>query len=103
MLIEPNSAPIEWIKMVHEDEYIERVEASCGNGTVYLDSPDVPISRKSYEVALMAAGGVLNAVDAVMEKKVANAFCAVRPPGHHALEGRAMGFCIFNNVAIATR
>ncbi len=101
--IEPNSAGLEWIKIVHADEYIERVRASCQDGTVYLDSPDVPISRRSYEVALMAAGGVLNAVDAVMEKKVANAFCAVRPPGHHALEGRAMGFCIFNNVAIAAR
>lgn len=101
--IEPNSASLEWIRMVHNDEYIERVEASCSNGTVYLDSADTPISRRSYEVALIAAGGVLNAVDAVMEGKVANAFCAVRPPGHHALEGRAMGFCIFNNVAIAAR
>ena len=99
--IEPTPATLEWIKTVHADEYIERVEASCQDGTVYLDSPDVPISRRSYEVALMAAGGVLNAVDAVMEKTVANSFCAVRPPGHHALENRAMGFCIFNNVAIA--
>ena len=101
--LEPNSASLEWVKMVHEDEYIERVEASCGDGTVYLDSPDVPISRRSYEVALMAAGGVLAAVDAVMEGEVTNAFCAVRPPGHHATEDRAMGFCIFNNVAIAAR
>jgi acetoin utilization deacetylase AcuC-like enzyme/formylglycine-generating enzyme required for sulfatase activity len=101
--IEPTPPAIEWIKTVHEDEYIKRVESSCRDGTVYLDSPDVPVSRRSYEVALMAVGGVLNAVDAVMEGKVANAFCAVRPPGHHALKGRAMGFCIFNNVAIAAR
>ena len=51
----------------------------------------------------MAAGGVLAAVDAVMNKQVTNAFCAVRPPGHHAMENRAMGFCIFNNVAIGTK
>jgi len=101
--IKPGAAPLEWVRMVHADEYIDRVRASCQDGTVYLDSADTPISRKSYEVALMAAGGVLNAVDAVMEGKAANAFCAVRPPGHHALEGRAMGFCIFNNVAIAAR
>jgi acetoin utilization deacetylase AcuC-like enzyme/formylglycine-generating enzyme required for sulfatase activity len=101
--IEPNAASLEWIKTVHDEEYIARVEESCGNGTVYLDSPDVPISRRSYEVALMAAGGVLNAVDAVMDGAADNAFCSVRPPGHHALEDRAMGFCIFNNVAIAAR
>jgi acetoin utilization deacetylase AcuC-like enzyme len=68
-----------------------------------LDAGDTPVSADSYQAALMAAGGVLNAVDAVMAGKVASAFCAVRPPGHHALKDRAMGFCIFNNVAIATR
>ena len=68
-----------------------------------MDSMDTPISPESYEVALAAAGGVLGAVDAVMEKKIRNAFCAVRPPGHHATEDTAMGFCIFNNVAVATR
>ena len=61
------------------------------------------MSPQSYDVALEAAGGVLNAVDAVVEGGAKNAFCAVRPPGHHASAGRGMGFCIFNNIAIAAR
>jgi len=92
-----------WIEKVHAPKYIDRAKSSSENGAGYLDTGDVPISLKSYEAAVMAAGGVLTAIDAVMEQKVSNAFCAVRPPGHHALENRAMGFCIFNNVAIGTR
>jgi len=101
--LKPTLAPLEWVRTIHSLDYINRVEKSCAEGAGYLDSPDVPISQRSYEAALTAAGGVLAAVDAVMEKRVANAFCAVRPPGHHALADRAMGFCIFNNVAIGTR
>jgi acetoin utilization deacetylase AcuC-like enzyme/formylglycine-generating enzyme required for sulfatase activity len=99
----PKAAPLERIKAIHTPKYVERVRISCETGEEYLDSLDVPISCKSYEVALMAAGGVLRAVDAVMQGEVANAFCAVRPPGHHTLADRAMGFCLFNNVAIGTR
>jgi acetoin utilization deacetylase AcuC-like enzyme len=99
----PKAAPAEWIHKIHSPKYVERARANCAGGQEYLDSPDVPISRKSYLAALTAAGGVLRAVDAVMRGEVENAFCAVRPPGHHALEDRAMGFCIFNNVAIGTR
>ena len=101
--IKASPADRHWIETVHAPEYINRAKSSSQNGTGYLDTGDVPISRKSYEAAVMAAGGVLNAIDAVMERKVTNAFCAVRPPGHHAMENRAMGFCIFNNVAIGTR
>ena len=68
-----------------------------------LSTGDTTVGPRSLEVALMAAGGVLNAVDAVMSRKAANAFCVVRPPGHHARPVQGMGFCIFNNVAIAAR
>jgi len=99
----PLPVTTEWLTTVHTPEYIERANKSCKDGIGYLDSMDVPISSKSYEAALAAAGGVLSAIDAVVEKKVTNAFCAIRPPGHHALKDRAMGFCIFNNIAVGTR
>lgn len=101
--VKPAPASLDWIETVHSSEYIERARRSCKNNAGYLDSLDVPISARSYEAAVMAAGGMLAAVDAVMAGKVANAFCAVRPPGHHAIEDRAMGFCIFNNVAIGAK
>jgi len=96
-------APMEWITAIHSAEYVARVKQACADGTAYMDSGDTPISRDSYEAALLAAGGVLAAVDQVVAGKVRNAFCAVRPPGHHALKDKAMGFCLFGNVAIATR
>ncbi|HSW01723.1 MAG TPA: SUMF1/EgtB/PvdO family nonheme iron enzyme [Sedimentisphaerales bacterium] len=99
----PEPAPRKWIQTVHTAGYIERARKACAEGDDYLDTGDVPISTRSYEAAVMAAGGVLTAVDAVMKGQVRNAFCAVRPPGHHALADRAMGFCIFNNVAIGAR
>jgi acetoin utilization deacetylase AcuC-like enzyme len=68
-----------------------------------VDSPDSPASADSYQVALNAVGGVQSAIDAVVEGKIRNAFCAIRPPGHHALKDKAMGFCLFNNVAIAAK
>ncbi len=102
-LIKPSPASLEWITTIHTKEYVERVRQSCEEEAGYLDTADVPICKQSYEVALQAAGGVLGAVDAVMAGEIENAFCAVRPPGHHALKDKAMGFCIFNNVAIAAR
>jgi len=99
----PEAASSTWIQTIHAPDYVERARTSCEQGEEYLDSPDVPISTKSYKAAVMAAGGVLCAVDAVMRGEVRNAFCAVRPPGHHAMRDMAMGFCIFNNVAIGTR
>lgn len=101
--LKPSAASREWIQTIHSPEYVERAQATCELGEGYLDSADVPVCWKSYDTALMAAGGVMRAVDAVMAGEVANAFCAIRPPGHHALRDQAMGFCIFNNVAIGTR
>src|ERR1700732_346452 len=69
----------------------------------YYFDPDTHTSPDSYQTALLAAGGVLTAVEAVMDGAADNAFAIVRPPGHHALPTRAMGFCLFNNVAIAAR
>jgi acetoin utilization deacetylase AcuC-like enzyme len=72
-------------------------------GARELSTGDTTISPKSWDVALDAAGGLMNAIDQVVKKTAANAFCAVRPPGHHARPSQGMGFCIFNNVAIAAR
>jgi acetoin utilization deacetylase AcuC-like enzyme/formylglycine-generating enzyme required for sulfatase activity len=99
----PSPAPLECLTTVHTREYIERAKKSCEGNLRYLDSMDTPVSPKSYEAALAAAGGVITAIDAVMEGKITNAFCAIRPPGHHATKDEAMGFCIFNNVAVGTR
>ncbi len=101
--LRPSPAPLEWLYTVHTPEYVERVRKDCEKGVGYVDSPDAPASRASYEVALNAVGGVQAAIDAVMERRVTNAFCAIRPPGHHALKDKAMGFCLFNNVAIAAK
>lgn len=92
-----------WLKSVHSDEYIKRVRGACASGKEYIDSRDAPISKGSEEAALGAVGDVLSAIDAVMAGKIQNAFCAIRPPGHHASSNRAMGFCIYNNVAIAAK
>jgi acetoin utilization deacetylase AcuC-like enzyme len=92
----------EELEMIHASEYISYVKSKAENGGGWLD-PDTVMSPKSYEAALYAAGGVLVAVEAVMKEEVDNAFALVRPPGHHAVQDRAMGFCIFNNVAIAAK
>jgi len=99
----PTPAPLEWVTRIHSPAYVDRVRRLCAEGAPYIDTPDVPLSKESYDVALLAAGGVLAAVEAVATGQARNAFCAVRPPGHHALRDRAMGFCIFNNVAIGAR
>lgn len=86
---------------VHDADYIEHVHERCAAGAPYLDSMDTPVCRASYDIACLAVGGALAAADAVMAGQVQRAFCAVRPPGHHAERSLAMGFCLFNNIAIA--
>ena len=100
--IEPYPADVEWIATIHTPEYIDFIKQSCAQGDNHLDA-DTGICPDSYRVALLAAGGALSAADAVMNDRITNAFCAVRPPGHHAEKNQAMGFCLFNNVAIAAR
>lgn len=107
----PRIASKEDILLCHREEYISVVERDVSllerlgitDGTYPLSTGDVQISPESFSVALWAVGGVLNAVDAVLEKKAKNVFCAVRPPGHHACSYKGMGFCLFNNVAIGAR
>lgn len=101
--IEPRKANDEWITLVHTSNYVAALNQHAPtSGRVPLD-PDTSMSPGSLTAAYLAAGGVLAAVDAIMAKQVDHVFCAVRPPGHHAEAGRAMGFCLFNNVAIAAR
>jgi acetoin utilization deacetylase AcuC-like enzyme len=101
--IEPRVAFEDEIALCHSLPYIKLVEREVMTGFHELSTGDTIISARSLDAALRASGGVLNAVDAVMDGKTQNAFCIVRPPGHHATQVRGMGFCLFNSIAIAAR
>jgi acetoin utilization deacetylase AcuC-like enzyme len=93
----------EQLTRVHPSEYVRAIrEVAPRAGTIHLD-PDTAMNPWSLQAALRAAGAAVLAVDLVLQNKVNTAFCAVRPPGHHACRARPMGFCIFNNVAVAAR
>lgn len=98
-----SAAKMKWIERVHSPKYIHRFEEACMLDLGELGDADNHICPQTYDTALLAVGGILNAVDMLMEGKVDNAFCAVRPPGHHAEMMEAYGFCFFNNVAITAR
>jgi acetoin utilization deacetylase AcuC-like enzyme len=98
--VPPYEAPLKWVERLHAPAYLRRFREACAQGKQIFEVQDCGISRESYDIALLAAGGVLAAADAVMKGVVENAFCAVRPPGHHAERDRALGFCFFNNVAL---
>jgi acetoin utilization deacetylase AcuC-like enzyme len=110
--IPPRAATEDELALVHERSYIRQVKAAAddvareagreGSKTRFF-STDTYISGQSYAAAIKAAGAPLTAIDAIMRGEIDNAYCLVRPPGHHALPDEAMGFCLFNNVAIAAQ
>ncbi|TFG59878.1 MAG: histone deacetylase [Nitrospirales bacterium] len=101
--VAPRRAERQWIELIHRASYVESLERrSPAKGYASLD-PDTSMSPGTLDAAYLATGGALAAVDAIMNGDIDQAFCAVRPPGHHAETDRAMGFCFFNSVAIAAR
>ncbi len=111
-LLAPRAASEDELAAVHERSYIHKVEEAArkaaekhagGGRNTQRFATDTYVSPKSYEAALRAAGAPLTAIDAIMKGEIDNAYCLVRPPGHHAVAEAAMGFCLFNNVAVAAR
>ena len=100
--VKPRFATREELEYVHTPEHISQVEATAEKPRMMLD-PDTQTSPKSWETAQLAAGGFLELIDRLMQKDIDNGFALVRPPGHHAEANRAMGFCLFNNVAIGAK
>ncbi len=110
--LSPRAASMDELALIHTPAYIQRVQhaaeraarlaAENGRASQFF-ATDTYVSAKSYEAAIHAAGAPLTAIDAILQGTVTNAYCLVRPPGHHALADSAMGFCLFNNVAIAAR
>jgi acetoin utilization deacetylase AcuC-like enzyme len=99
---EPVSANVDDVALVHAPRYIHMIEALARSGGGQIDA-DTRVSRQSYEVALLAAGAAIGAVDIVLDRSALRTFVLSRPPGHHALRNRGMGFCIFNTIAIAAQ
>lgn len=98
----PRPATVEELALVHTQEHIQRVKKMAEKGGGMLD-PDTVVSPQSYEVALLSAGALLQGIDLINQNQAKRVFVVSRPPGHHALPDRAMGFCLFSNIAIAAR
>ena len=101
--IETMSPESKWLQQIHSSRYIERARQACLSNQAYLDTLDVGICSESYDVALLAAGAPLALADQIIDGSINNGFGLLRPPGHHAETDLAMGFCLFNNVAILAR
>jgi acetoin utilization deacetylase AcuC-like enzyme len=99
--VRPTQVSMDHLLAIHHEHYVKLVREVSERGGGHLD-PDTYVNDRSFDVALLAAGGLLNLVDAIVSGEVANGFALVRPPGHHALRGRGMGFCLFNNIAVAS-
>ncbi len=97
------TADLQWIETIHDHNYIHRAKTTCDAGVPFLDSMDVSICKKSFNVALQAAGSAMELADQIISAKLNNGFALIRPPGHHAENTQALGFCLFNNVAILAR
>ncbi|MEO8402854.1 MAG: histone deacetylase [Gammaproteobacteria bacterium] len=103
--IEPRMAEAIDILRCHEQTLLKQIQTYCptNEDDYFMLDPDTVLSKNSYTIACLAAGAAITAIDKIFSGDVQNAFCLVRPPGHHATSGYAMGFCLFNNVAIAAR
>jgi len=96
-------AELRWIQNIHAPEYIERARAACSGGASFLDVSDVGVCERSFDIALLAAGSLMSVADKVVAGQLDNGFVMARPPGHHAERDMALGFCLFNNVAVTAR
>jgi len=96
-------ASIETLQRAHNSAYIERLKSSVPTDGYHALDPDTSMNPHTWQAALRAAGAVVDATDRVVGAEIANAFCAVRPPGHHACTSKAMGFCFFNSIAVGAR
>jgi acetoin utilization deacetylase AcuC-like enzyme len=102
-LIQARRVEEKWLRTVHAEGHIRRFEEACLCGYGEYGHPDNQLCTETFDIAMLAVGGVIEAAGMVMRGQIDNAFCAVRPPGHHAEANKAMGFCYFNNVAIAAK
>jgi acetoin utilization deacetylase AcuC-like enzyme len=101
--VAPRAATEDELSLCHTRPYIETARRDVARGASVLSTGDTDLSAQSFDVALHAVGTCLNSIDLVMRGQAKNAFCIVRPPGHHASASRGMGFCLFNNIAITAR
>ncbi|HUB33751.1 MAG TPA: histone deacetylase [Bryobacteraceae bacterium] len=99
----PRTATEDELLLCHTPAYLRTARHDIETGHRYLSTGDTEIDARSWDAAARAAGGALNAIDAVANGRARNAFCVVRPPGHHATSNRGMGFCVLNNIALAAR